>query len=277
MAKLKKHKLLEKAMRDYPAGTRFKSAFSVDEFTSKAQFMFVPYLNMGEINISDNANGCIYINGKWAEIVPAEKPSILTGKVAIQVNNEREFKLLMRHYAEKGWRSISGGRPNEAGHINASWSYGDEFGHAGYDYRLSNGYTIIPFNQFAAETGITVPAFVMLSEDGVPLYEGDNCWVPQVDFKDTLKGNSLEMEVRPNWNNRMKSKFFSTKEAAQAWIDEQNKPTHVQVSLFGNNAKATVEKDCITIGSGGVGIQLKPSDLEDMLHALRELQGSEVK
>jgi len=59
---------LEYARKHYPVGTVFKSAWDEVEFTSRGKIMLNTY-NEYKGDIIDDENGCIYTDGKWAEII----------------------------------------------------------------------------------------------------------------------------------------------------------------------------------------------------------------
>lgn len=181
-----------------------------------------------------------------AEVVD-DKKSILSGKVAIQVNNEREFKLLMEYYEAKGWKSMSGTsytygkdvfiEDRKAGNLI---TYGNKFGFpwlgADYEWLKPENYTIIPFPDFASEVGIEVPVFVMLSEDGVDLYEGDK-YFRAGRSGPYASGDYIIYETESLKKHHFvccypdSDKAFSTKEAAEAWIKEQNKPKEITIQV----------------------------------------------
>lgn len=285
MAKLKKHQLLEKAMRDYPAGTRFTSYSEKFEFSYTSTGLFVCWKDkyntaahkdsIWRVNEQGEPSGMVYngLNKEWAEVV---KPSILTGKCAIQVNNEREFKLLMQHYEANGWKWKGFESPVNPIFIPNSFPdfvrYKNFFTHTrsvGFDEK--EGYTIIPFDKFAKEVGIEVPVFVMTSEDNVPLYEGDDyhrAWYNETSKKWHVDYCYSLSQIHTVITNTATAKAFATKEAAEAWIREQNRPRTVEVKLF-KGGTANVYHDHICLHGGVV---LKPSDLEDMLHAYKSLQ-----
>jgi len=206
--------------------------------------------------------------------------SVLDGKVAIKVNNDREFKLLMEHYESKGWNASNGNSVKnieklniDSGLQNDLWKYGQGF-HAVNVNRSS--WNIIPFEEFAKEVGITFPVFIMKSEDGVDLYQRDlfhearlnsGSWV-------YLGGKNWYMDEQAMaYRDNINSKAFSTKEAAEKWIDEQNKPKHATVKLYRHKEykSAEVTNDKITIRDGNDIYYLKASDIEDMYHALKSL------
>lgn len=244
---MKKHQLLEKAMRDYPKGTvaRFKSAPGIDH-TSDGIFKLLDVNQNGKIGVfSGSGLNCFYSEGEWA--VPVT-PSILSGKCAIQVNNEREFKLLMEHYEAKGWKAITNtnstsisyhtNKPKEVEYKNG-FTYMCDSSYPVKTFK-DHGYTIIPFSDFAAEVGISVPMFVCTSEDGVDLYEGD-------DFSYAFIGEDKKWQLgRPTRKivkgdkNQNWLKNFSTKQAAELWIKEANKTKEIRLTDNNCNTYAIV-------------------------------------
>ena len=205
--------------------------------------------------------------------------TILSGKCAIAVNNEREFKLLMDDYSKKNWKTFTGLSVEK---ITDVWSKSKYPMFITYNDGFESWYNrcpieTIPFSDFAAEVGITVPVFVMNSEDGVPLYEGDKYSVAHRSYTGnkwallSFRGDCT-YSIETNSVCLESERFFSTKEAAEAWIKEQNKPKFTDVELFGGDAYSLVYKDQIEIFKDGNCIVIKPSDLEDMLHAYKSLQ-----
>lgn len=214
----------------------------------------------------------------FSEAVKSElMPDLLSGKCAIQVNNEREFKLLMEHYESKGWKLsaeyMSFGFPQTANYDNSDngWSCGE-------DSKMKSekeGRTVVPFSDFAAEVGVKVPVFVMTSDDGMPLYEGD-------EYYRAYLGNSEKWHVQGVYNATPTSimfkypsgfKAFSTSQSAEEWILEQNKPKEVECKLFGGKT-ANISHDVIRIFDGKNTINLYASDLEDMFHAYKTISNS---
>ena len=116
--------------------------------------------------------------------------------------------------------------------------------------------------------------FIMNSEDGVPLFEGDDYhrayFNSDWEYKG-LVGNPTKSEHNPAYHDTAHNKAFSTKESAEAWIQEQNKPQYTDVKLYDKRSYALVYKDKIEIYEDGIQLNIKPSDLEDMLHALKTL------
>lgn len=219
------------------------------------------------------------------------KPDLLSGKVAIEVNNEREFKLLMEHYESKGWSEhIKYNHPN-FGTTHHIIEYSDGYLRIDESNIIATvQYKIISFSDFAAEVGIKVPVFVMTSEDGADLYSGMEMY--GVKFNPSLKiwalnGFHLEGmpfvltdakcepdEDFPYLTCSSRNKAFSTREAAEAWILEANKPKCIEVKLFSRDHNALIYKDQIELYGGGISFIMKPSDLEDMLRAYKTISKS---
>lgn len=271
---MKKHELLKHAYDNYPKGVlcRFN--------TAKKNY----HISNGIFHVTEDGKyimggdnfDCFYDEGEWAEIV-IEKQSILSGKCAIQVTNEREFKLLMNHYDGKFWSWNGGSGVNTSVKLKypTGISYEDDFMHW---YKESDEeYTLISFQDFAKEVGIEVPLFVMKSEDGVDLYEGDIIYhATNRGFLDRWKIHTgyvikhmldecYVFNISPE-----KDKAFSTKQAAEKWCQEQNKPKVLECKLFGTKT-AFINIHSITIVDGLAQYKLQPSDLEDMLHNYKQL------
>lgn len=124
----------------------------------------------------------------------------------------------------------------------------------------------------------SVPVKILTSEDGVDLHDGDNyhrVWLDdsrsewKYDFCTDLKDHHA---VCRNDEFSAKAKAFSTKEAAQSWIDEQNKPQAIDVKLFNRTDRAVVVKTGVTISIGGTLVTLAHSDIEDIHRAIQSLQ-----
>jgi hypothetical protein len=177
-------------------------------------------------------------------VLPKKAESILDGKVAIQVNNEREFKLLMDHYESKGWRSKLGNVPTDTSvwyfmsdrkDYDNIFSYKNEFKRLSYkqpDFSpIELGYTIISFADFASEVGIKVPVFIMKSEDGVDLYEGEEYHGIGLDTESKwmYSGCYPLNSSNVSYLKSGRAKAFSTREAAEKWISEMNKPKEIRL------------------------------------------------
>lgn len=279
---LKKYQLLEKAMQDYPAGTVAQFNKAVRGKISDGTFKIIEDREDGVCVCNNNCDKYFYVRGEWAVPVPA---SILTGKFAIAVNNEREFKLLMEHYESKRWVG-TGGAPAVLIYsiLNNSKfpkriSYHDSFDSyldGDSDFEREQ-YQAVTFADFAAELGIKVPVFVMKSEDGVDLYEGDryaHAYRHKGDDRWSLGVSQLKFtKDRQAVCNPKEVKAFSTKEAAEKWIAEQNKPKEIVID-YDSETKAVVSKSKVVFELNGSGVHftLTNNHLSDVYAAYKSLQ-----
>lgn len=119
------------------------------------------------------------------------------------------------------------------------------------------------------------------TNDGIFLFEGD--YVACVFLTD----GKWELGKEYNWilSNTVTQScqdqcsdtraLFSTKQAALDWIEKINKPKDIDVALHGNDGVfAKVTKDLIRFKDKQDNwnvISLKPSDIEDIYHALKTL------
>jgi len=278
---MKKWELLKQAYDKYPKGTKFNALRTSDVKESNGAFDLI---EQHDDIIIISKEGIIYEAGCWAKVVI---DSILDGKVAIQVNNEREFKLLMEHMHSKGWRwigkhpciPISNTTIAQVSRLEYQTEvmYQDEFLFNIAKEQRSK-WQIISFADFAAEIGIKVPVFILPSEDGFDLYEGDlhyiasyssggywwyNCSQPL--YKDHI----VVTETDHN-------KAFTTKEAAEKWISEMNKPKSI---LIAEESSYPVEVfsheivvQCKTSHRHSDNIIISSSELESIYKAYQSLQ-----
>lgn len=272
---MKKHELLEKAMHDYPKGIKFW--WPHDTVKNKVTSSGVFEINNSKWIFDKNDRSKAVFNGdNWAEIITEEKPkSILDGKVAIQVNNEREFKLLMEYYESKGWKSQSGRNPKHLTYQDREpyIGFNDAFGYSKY-YHIDSGYKIISFEDFAKEIGIEVPNFIMKSVDNVDLYEGD-------DYHRAYFFDHGDKSIHSKWTydkvfglseqhavitGRGSAKAFHSKENALKWIDEMNKPKSKTLPLyFGQEAIINFDKSEVRIMDGDREVStLSFGDINDL-------------
>lgn len=189
---MKKHELLQKAMKDYPAGTIARSVWSGDKFKSTGLFK----MNGDDVAAIDAGGNELLVfekeKNKWAEIV--------SDKV-----------------------------------------------------------------------------FVMTSEDGVPLYEGDefihvsNRFEDKWALNDHMKFYASKTHVVTEQPET--DKAFSTKEAALKWIDEQNKPKEIIIDSV--HGKFTVTKHTVSFKSlitSGNEIELSGTFFDKIVEARKSLQ-----
>jgi len=243
----KKWKLLKKAYDNYPKGTKCQWVEFGSVMNCHGEYHFSN--EYGVTRIHDRDGYAIFDGQDWAEIITEKPASILDGKVAVQVNNEREFKLLMEHYESKGWNASNGNSVKnieklniDSGLQNDLWKYGQGF-HA-VNVNISS-WNIISFADFAKEVGITAPVELGKSEDGVTIYENDplqSVWIRDNKYElgmyhEHAKGNIYGTNTR---------KFFSNKEAAEKWIEEHNKPKQIVID---GTPRATVSLDGVILSS----------------------------
>jgi hypothetical protein len=216
-------------------------------------------------------------------LLSSKPASILNGKCAIQVNNEREFKLLMENYESKGWKWEGGEIPTEWMHVDrfpVNVDYADGFTRtSNIAYHSTTGYIIIPFADFADfanEVGITVPVFVMKSEDGVDLYDGDDFYYAYRDEAEQWRYQQPSRKILPQEASAKHLKMFSTKEAAEMWIAEQNKPKEILVDGYGSYGTTVTAKE-IRVNCGDsvlhdANLTFSPAEFEAIYTAFKSLQ-----
>jgi hypothetical protein len=85
---MKKHEMLEKAMRDYPKGTKVKSLHGTEFITSG-----IFYID-GSGWVADNFGFNVYnpLKDKWAEIIEEE--------TRIQLDNPNQYAIIEKEYID---------------------------------------------------------------------------------------------------------------------------------------------------------------------------------
>lgn len=223
---MKKHEALTKAMADYPDGT---FVWIGDEKTQ----LKMPY-TFGTTAIHDINYNSIYemSTGYWFEKVEEEKTKKLEGKIAVRFDNQQQLDIVCKHFNIK--MSTTYDRIiNTNGNIKPFLFTDREFTFDSFHYAKGSGYKCITFDTFVKELDITVPKFVIRSEDEVNMYEGDKFHEARfTDGKWTYLGGDGWVMGFPvaSFTNPTMSKAFSTKEAAEAWIKQQNKPKEIRLS-----------------------------------------------
>lgn len=200
----------------------------------------------------------------------SQKPSILSNRCSIQVTNDREFKLLMKHYEAKGWKWASNKKPFDLQPpLPTSISYEDM---CCFNADDDEGYKVLPFSVFAAEVGLSVPKFVMKSEDRIDLFEGDTAHHAFQGHGGTWNYNEWFIIHSPT----LAGKIFSTEESAEAWIAEQNKPKTITVSPESSYPiEVGVTGALILCGATAnhfSNLELTDKEIKEMYNALKSLQ-----
>lgn len=240
---MKKHELLKHAYDNYPKGSIARFDGKLPDHTSTGKFKITDLNKDGNLQVmSDEGHECFYADGQWAEIV---KP-----KIAVKVENEKEFKALMKYYDSLEYVWNGGDEPlkkESLPYYPNAIKFEDKFQHSAG--KECPGYQIIPFSEFAADKGIKLPHIT--THDGVDLYIGDYLacvWRQQGEWLLTQEYPSIHSNtVSESGQSSLEGerKLFSTKQAALDWIEAQKPKNKVidlnhQYSLVANCSKDSV-------------------------------------
>lgn len=269
----KKWQLIKQAYDRYPRGTEFKGLGESEVYISTGNFDFsgedifdvetggwVYYsgkraeivqsetrksVHPGQMRGKNGLKGAFFIN-EAAELtyekakdfldrlaVSKQKPDLLEGKVAIRVNDEHEFKALMKHYEDKGWKcDPETVIPDIVRRYPAYVRYENFYGMAFSQHVYTKlGYEYVDFPKFSAHVGIEVRKPLLRSEDDVDLFEGDWFWeASNHDGYGVFMVYALQYQITDNSRVCVypdNHKAFSSREAAEAWVAEQNRPKEI--------------------------------------------------
>jgi len=231
---MKKHELLKYAYDNYPKGTKFKNLSTGKENISIGKFEVRTFGIVTSEEVDGGKTLLVRFSGlKWAEIV--------TEKIAVRVDNEREFNHTIEYLKSKGWNlganngikwSSWTGKPllveiyENAETVYESFKDGSKL----------NNHQIIPFTDFAKDKGIRVP--IITTFDGVDLFNGDKLISVNIDGlyigNDDFVIDEIDLFLPTH-------KYFSTKQGALDWIEAQ-KPKEVSVKLT-NHIEALINKN----------------------------------
>jgi len=252
---MKKHELLKYAYDNYPNGTKFNALRTSDVKVSDGDLNLIK--EFGDIIILSDSN-ILYEAGCWAKVV---KPSILDGKALIVVENYRQFTLLNTYLG------LNLSTPSTYPvYYDADKKYGS--------YSYTTKQKLISFAGFAKEIGIKVPKFIIKSEDGVDLYEGDDLYTAKLcngewvydDYHGqpyNISKNSLVVREQDEY------KAFSTREAAEKWIAEMNKPKDIELDI--NAYGSALIKPSEVVFNGYVN-RITGAQIESIYKAYQSLQ-----
>jgi len=118
---------------------------------------------------------------------------------------------------------------------------------------------------------------IIISEDGVPLYEGDKVYSVHISRAGDWQIIELPMKKHNEYvfmqkGREHESKGFSTKEAAEAWIKEQNKPKEIRLHQY-SKVPAIVSKERVLFDySKSNYIEVKGNELKEIYDAWKSLQ-----
>lgn len=207
-----------------------------------------------------------------------ENEPLKVEKVAVWVKNEREFKILMRHYYDIGYK-WDGGEPalpitdltrNQlaATNFNTAIMYMDGFLFNPAD---PGQWNIIDFDFFCAQKGIANSKPILTTEDGVDIYDKSRLIFTVKKHCDGWYHNGYNHANTTLANKPEYFKFFYSKEAAEKWIEEQ-KPKEIR--LYENSEiPIIVKKDKILFDHCSTKyIQITGSELEEIYAAFKSLQ-----
>lgn len=92
-------KLIEQAAKRYPNGTEFISASTGRPHIASGVFHALKYLNRTVTNITDETNGSVYYDGKWAEVISA--PEVFVDIKRVKFHAMSDFIV-----AKDKWESV---------------------------------------------------------------------------------------------------------------------------------------------------------------------------
>lgn len=276
---MKKHEIIDHAHKFYPKGTMFTWGKKDKPFISNGdfKFQFSDCNALTAITIEDG-DATLFDGDTWASIVKVDiaEPK----KIAVRVENEAEFNALMKYYDT----------------LNLTWQNGEKASESKFNVSFNNrisfpndveeglfqlctevdGYTIIPFPDFAKEHNIRIP--LLTSEDGVELFEGDDyhrAYLHKKWIADKCDNLQLNHAVCRSDKGACQAKAYSTKQGALDWIEQANKPS--QVVLFAdqdgcevivrNDGSISVDK--IMINKGHIGITFPKEDVDKIIEAYK--------
>ncbi len=115
---------------------------------------------------------------------------------------------------------------------------------------------------------------LLVSEDGVELFEGDKFWYCLLGSGKWTRGcEPISLCGLCGVINAPEThKAFSTKEAVEKWITEHNKPKEIEVklSISGNTAEVT-EKGVTLLSEQSTSFYLNVEEFNNISHALKQL------
>lgn len=142
----------------------------------------------------------------------------------------------------------------------------------GSTYILTGNHSCVYANGEWAEI-VPDKVFVLRSEDGVDLYVGDAFAFAYLDEAEKWKVTVASRTILSDDSIATHLKFFSTKEAAEAWIKEHNKPAVIRLKLEGGEAIVTKDKIRVHLDShSGRGYCMEATEIEPIYAAYKSLQ-----
>lgn len=178
-------------------------------------------------------------------------------KIAVRVENEKEFKALMKYYDSLGYRHWN----LDNGWIGSYVTFEKE-----YNWLLdgqTEDYQIIPFSEFAVKRNIKLPYFTTIDKVDV-YYEDEFYWMTEkhhVPVQSFMLGSMPDSDLL----------CFSTKQAALDWIEAQ-KPKSEILGMNNSTQEAEVFKDGkVLIRYAGMEIPIHYYDISRLQEAYKRL------
>ena len=272
---MKKWEMLKRAYEDYQKGVKFfwpNDTFKQERISS-GRFKIIEDHGIQIVDETDDLSA-VFSFGVWATIVREEKPKIEVDlDASIKISNEKEYLSMQKfckenryYYSDSSWNSWT----NE----NVFFNLGD----SSITIKPSQNY-VVNFQDFAKEHGIKMP--LLVSEDNVPLFEGDKYYYAINHFGKWIssggacvlfdKGECGVLTIPET------HKAFSTKKAALEWVKKHNKPKEIEIYFPSCNSEfyAKVSKEQISFHHKKLGElsinKLRPSDIQTISNALKQL------
>lgn len=238
---MKKYELLKKAYDNYPKATICCWGEFAQKTESTGAFRFE------DGYILDGNNFAVYDGKDWAEIV--------NPKIAVKVENEKEFHALMKYYDGLGYVWEHGEKPNDYKckimfpcFVPFETKFVAVSGVNIFPDNKWDDYEIVMFDYFAKEHNIKLP--LIKSEDGVWLYDGDEYYRSEISNSKWVLSNYTKdfiitdlSESHSVFHSPEMSKAFSTKQTALDWIEAQ-KPKEIEIEI--GCIKATITKNGVS-------------------------------
>jgi len=264
---MKKHELLKFAYDNYPKGTKYICGSKSKEIIESSGVFRISQNESQGTWVTDDLTSYVICStsGKWVEIVKS--------KIAVKVENEKEFKALMKYYDSLGYVWNGGDKASDKKGLQ-EYPNNIEFENKAQHTIPKNSpdHKIITFSDFAKEHGIKVS--ILKSEDGLDLYDKDPIFIAvnrnekwMLDWHADESDDNEQFELTDNGKfiSTEKEKYFSTKESALKWIEEQNpKETVLEYGAY----KFTIKKDSVNVSHGDSDTDI---DIEAIYNAWQEL------
>lgn len=209
-------------------------------------------------------------------VIPQAEPEDDISAILILVDNEKEYRFLMAFYEQKGYQWATKKAPNSLPYNSAcrNIEFKPKFSAMTDGTAKEQERMVMLYDTFAGENNL--PRWILSTEDGIPMYGGDNYYEASQYFnKKKWSVHDIPYRLHRGCRvvtNRDTSKAFNTKEAAEAWVNEQNKIKETETILTANQTAIIKERSIVILDRDRrVLCSLSPSDIEDISHYYKEL------